>query len=79
MVFSGLTYHLGNTEIGVFGYTVLSDSKEDKLRSRDQDVSPSASKNEGILLVPFRAWKYAPTAISIGVGISKVSWRMSFQ
>ena len=48
------------------------DSKETKLGSRDQEASPSAGKNTGVVLVPCRAWKCVPTAISGGVDISKV-------
>ena len=38
----------------------------------DQDASPSAGKNTGIVLVPCRPWKCVPTAVSDGVGISEV-------
>ena len=48
------------------------DSKETKLRSSDQEVSPSAGKNTGVVLVPCRACKCVPTAISGGVDISEV-------
>ena len=48
------------------------DSKETKLGSSDQEASPSADKNTGIVLVPCRAWKCVSTAISGGVDISKV-------
>ena len=54
------------------GCTVLPDSKETKLGSSDQEASPSAGKNAGIVLVPCRAWKCVPTAISGGVNISEV-------
>ena len=54
------------------GCTVLPDSKETKLEGSDQEASPSASKNIGIVLVPSRAWKCVPTAISCGVDISEV-------
>ena len=54
------------------GCTVLPDSKETKLGSSDQEASPSAGKNTGIVLVPCRAWKCVPTAISGGVDISEV-------
>ena len=49
------------------------DSKETELGSSDQEASPSAGKNTRIVLVPCRAWKCVPTAISGGVDISKVS------
>ena len=54
------------------GCTVPPDSKETELGSSDQEASPSAGKNTGIVLVPCRAWKCVPTAISGGVDISKV-------
>ena len=56
----------------LFGCTVPRDSKETELGSSDQEASPSAGKNTGIVLVPCRAWKCVPTAISGGVDISKV-------
>ena len=49
------------------GCTVPPDSKETKLGSSDQEASPSAVENTGIVLVPCRAWKCVPTAISGGV------------
>ena len=48
------------------------DSKETELGSSDLEASPSASKNTGVLLVPSRACKCVPTAISSGVDISEV-------
>ena len=48
------------------------DSKETELGSRDQEASPSAGKNTRMPLVPCRAWKCVPTAISRGVDISEV-------
>ena len=51
---------------------MFSDSKETELGSSDQEVSPSASKNTRIVLVPFRAWRCVPTAISGVVDISEV-------
>ena len=54
------------------GCTVSPDSKETELGSSDQEVSPSAGRNTSIVLVPCHAWKCVPTAISSGVGISKV-------
>ena len=54
------------------GCTVPPDSKETELGSSDQEASPSAGKNTGIVLVPCHAWKCAPTAISVGVDISEV-------
>ena len=43
------------------------DSKESKLRSSDQEASPLAGKNTGVVFVPC-----VPTAISGGVNISEV-------
>ena len=54
------------------GDTMPLDSKNTKLGSGDQEVSPSASKNTGVVLVPCRAWKCALTAISDDVEISEV-------
>ena len=54
------------------GCTVLPDSKETKLGSSNQEASPSAGENTGIVLVPCHAWKCVPTAISGGVDISEV-------
>ena len=51
---------------------VSPDSKETELGSSDQEASPSAGKNTRIVLVPCRAWKCVPTAISGGVDISEV-------
>ena len=48
------------------------DSKEAELGSSDQEASPSPGKNAGIVLVPCRAWKCVPAAISRGVDISEV-------
>ena len=49
------------------------DTKETKLGSSDQEVSPLAGKNTGIVLVSCRTWKCVPTAISGGMDISKVA------
>ena len=54
------------------GCTVLPDSKETELGSSNQEASPSAGKNTRVVLVPFRAWKCVPTAISGGVDIYEV-------
>ena len=54
------------------GCTVPPDSKETELGSSDQEASPSAGKNTGIVLVPCCTWKCVPTAISGGVDISEV-------
>ena len=54
LAFSDLTCHLGDTGIGVF-WLHCADSKETELGSSDQEASPSAGKNTGIVLVPCRA------------------------
>ena len=54
------------------GCTVQPDSKEIKLGSSDREACPSASKNTRVVLVPCRAWKCVPTAISGSVDISEV-------
>ena len=52
---------------------MLPDSKETELGSSNQEASPSAGKNTGLVLMPCRAGKCVPTAISSGVlDISKV-------
>ena len=53
------------------GCTLPSDSKETKLGSSDQEASPSAGKNTGVVLASC-AWKCIPTAICGGVDISEV-------
>ena len=59
-------------------------SKEAKHGSSNQQASPSADKNTGVVLVPCHAWKYVSTAISWFVDISEVSgcnflWQISSQ
>ena len=54
-------------------------SKETKLENSDQEASPSAGKNMGIVLVPYCAWKCVPTAISCGMDISEVPGRHLLQ
>ena len=49
-----------------------SDSKETEFGSSDQQSSPSAGKNTGVVLVQCCAWKCVSTAISGGVDISEV-------
>ena len=46
--------------------------KETELGSSDQEASPSAGKNTGIVLVPYCGWKCVPTAISGSRDISEV-------
>ena len=55
------------------GCTVPPDSKEAELGSSDQEASPSAGKNTGVVLVPWRVWKCVTAAISGGVDISEVA------
>ena len=66
--FSDLTCHLENTGIGV-----PPDTKDTELGSSDQEVSPSSGKNTRIVLMPCRAWKCVPTAISGSVDMFEVS------
>ena len=54
------------------GYTFPPHSKETESGSSDQDTSPSASRNTGVVLVPCCTWKYVPTAISGGMDILEV-------
>ena len=48
------------------------DSKKTELGSSDQEASPSAGKNTGIILVLCCTFRCLPTAISGGVDISNV-------
>ena len=66
------------------GCTVSSDSKETELGSSNQEASPSAGKNTGVVLMPCCTWKCAPTAISSSVNIFEALgchflWQMIFQ
>ena len=53
------------------GCTMSADSKETELGSSNQEASPSAGKNAGIVLVLCCTWKCVPTAISGSVDISE--------
>ena len=53
--------------------TASPNSKEIKLGSRVQEAFLSTVKNTGVVLVPHRAWKCAPIAISVGVDVFDVS------
>ena len=55
------------------GCTLPPDSKKTELGSSRQEASPSAGKSTRIVLVPCRACKCVPTAISGGVDIFEVS------
>ena len=57
LAFSDLTFHRKNT---VSGCTVPPDSKDTKLASSDQEASPSAGKNTGIVLVPCSRMEVRP-------------------
>ena len=52
---------------------MLPDSKETELGSINQEASPSAGKNTGIVLVLCLAWKCVPKNILGVVDISGVS------
>ena len=52
--------------------TLPPDSKETKLGSSNQEVSPSTGKNPRAVLVPCCTWKCVSTAISGGVDICEV-------
>ena len=54
------------------GSYVPPDSKKTELGSSDQEASPSAGKNTGIILVPCCTFRCLPTAISGSVDISNV-------
>ena len=54
---------------------VPSDSGEIEYGSNDQEASPSVGKNTGVVLVPSRAWKCVPIAISGGADILEVEMR----
>ena len=51
---------------------MLPDSKETKLGSFNQEASPSAGKNTGMVLVLCLAWKCVPKNILGVVDISEV-------
>ena len=60
------------------GCTVPPDSKETKFRGSNQEASPSADKNNAVVLVPCSHmalqlfFKCVPTAIFDGVDVSEV-------
>ena len=73
LFFSNLTCHVEDTEIVVlWSHCVVHDSKETKLGISNQEVSPSAGKNTGVVLVPCCTWKCNTTAVSGGVDVYKV-------
>ena len=60
LAFSDLTCHLEDTGMVFSGCTVPFDSKETELGSRDQEASPSAGKNIGVVLVPCSRMELRP-------------------
>ena len=50
-----------------FSCSVPPYSIETELASSDQEASPSAGRNMGIVSVPCYAWKRVPTTVSGGV------------
>ena len=54
------------------GCTALPDSKATEFGSSNQEASPSAGKNTGVILVSCCTYKSDPTGISSGMDISKV-------
>ena len=54
------------------GCTVPPDRKKTELRSSDQETSPSAGKNIGVVLVPCYAWTCVSTAVSSLVNTSEI-------
>ena len=51
---------------------MLPDSKVTKLGSSNQEASPSAGKNTGVVLVACLSWKCFVTTISGGFDVSEV-------
>ena len=56
LAFSELTCHLENTGIGVFWLQCATT----KLESSNQEASPSAGKNTGVVLVPCSCMEVRP-------------------
>ena len=55
-----------------FLVALMPDSKETELGISNQEASPSACRNTGIVLLPCCAWECVPIVISSGVDISEV-------
>ena len=55
------------------GCTVLPDSKETRLGSRDQEASPSVGKNIGVVLVPRLRMEVRPYSSFRWLDISEVT------
>ena len=68
LAFPDLTCHLEIQELVFSGCTVPHDSKETKLGSSDQEVSPSVGKITGVVLVPCLCMEVYPYNIPV-VGI----------
>ena len=49
----------------LYGCNVLPDSKESELGSSNQEASPSAVKNTGIVLVPCLTWMCVCSAFPV--------------
>ena len=64
------TCHLVDKRIRVFWLYWPPDNKGIKLRSSDQEASPSASKNYNLVLVLCCTWKHVLTVICGGLDIS---------
>ena len=60
LAFSDLTCHLKIQEYAFSGSTVPPDIKETELGSSDQEASPSAGKNTGVVLVPCSRMEVRP-------------------
>ena len=60
LAFSDLTCHHKDIGIVLSGCTVVPDSKETQLGCRDQEASPLAGKNTGIVLVPCPCMEVPP-------------------
>ena len=56
------------------GSTVLSDSKETELGSSDQEASPSAGKNTGVVLVPCSRMEVRPYSYFQWCGYFRGPW-----
>ena len=70
LTFSDLSCLFEDTGLGVLWLHL---SKKTKLWSRNQEeASPSAGENNGVVLAPCHAWKCVPTTISDGVDIIEV-------
>ena len=69
LAFSDLTRHLEDTGIGAFWSP---DSRETELESSNQEDSPSARKNIGVVLVPSSPMEVRPYSSFRSVVISEI-------